>query len=908
MTQNLKIEVLTGDISIDGKVVTNLVTKEELSTAIVKKADLGTDGKIPTSQLPAEIVNTPGIVDEVKLQLETSIKDAVDESNAYAESYTDNALTSKADLTSGKVPLEQLPAIDQYPQFGTALSNLSTSILSATKQRTDQLEKTKADLGEDGKVLREQIPSYDKISGLPEQLELMSTQTAAVSGELDEHKLQTADQIVALKENIEANVQQLTDSQSHLMRNYATKELGVDANVGVKPGEYFHVRSTEEDTVLVEYRNVGGSAVATGKNYLSALGVQQQEKPASTIKDASGKDQQHLNNIFKLKQIVDARKYGLVVNTGADMTAAIHSAFAENPDCNNFYIPKGTIKANIVYDRNGLVLHGDSYETTFVEPFDLTKPAISYNKKLYSGLKNIRIQAPQEFTGGRIVDARDMRYAYQENVDIRMTTAEGQTHAYSAILFDQTCPTAGWTGYNKFKNVRFNFGSYGYVSSEDKLNSVLLMDGVVASFCGYFGIKVGRAENSSMINMDVATNGRLKPSGVYDETQYGGIYLHGNNVVCLAAWHEYNPSVADHYSPNNIYITPESTNITHNFARDSRASNGVRLISQSQASNVNINTADKVSDDGLGRSRPNNLAKNGRFRYFTATSKPASWSIYDFGTWSQETSDIPKGFNQALKCVSSTTGSAALYQFLYNPNDLANSYIKDLSKWIGREITCTFWLKNIGTSKTAIRAGFDTNIASAGIYFSVGSFVATTEIGSWFKYVVTYKITGNEGRIAYGARVAGVDEGFILSGFAVSDDIRITDAQAAQLTEDGGTVLGTLDTTVFKIQGKNIAFATTKPTTAGGKGDICYNINVTNGADIGWAYNGSVWVSIGKSIDNEFASNANFTSATSSLNTAQKWQGRTIMNNGNGKLYFAVGGNPTDAWRATDGTGDIVPT
>lgn len=46
MTQNLKIEVLTGDISIDGMVVTNLVTKEELSTAIVKKADLGTDGRV----------------------------------------------------------------------------------------------------------------------------------------------------------------------------------------------------------------------------------------------------------------------------------------------------------------------------------------------------------------------------------------------------------------------------------------------------------------------------------------------------------------------------------------------------------------------------------------------------------------------------------------------------------------------------------------------------------------------------------------------------------------------------------------------------------------------------------------------------------------------------------------------
>lgn len=287
MTQNLKIEVLTGDISIDGMVVTNLVTKEELSTAIVKKADLGTDGKIPTSQLPAEIVNTAGIVDEVKLQLETSIKDAVDESNAYAESYTDNALSSKADLTSGKVPLEQLPTIDQYPQFGTALSNLSTSILTSVKQRTDQLEKTKADLGEDGKVLREQIPSYDKISGLPEQLEVMSTQTAAVSGELGEHKLQTADRIDTLKENIEANVQQLTDRQSHLMRTYATKESGVDAKVGVKPGEYFYVRSANEEEMLIEYQNVGGVASATGKSFPSNI-------PLTHISD----------DLFNVKQIV----------------------------------------------------------------------------------------------------------------------------------------------------------------------------------------------------------------------------------------------------------------------------------------------------------------------------------------------------------------------------------------------------------------------------------------------------------------------------------------------------------------------------------------------------------------------------------------------------------------------------
>ena len=294
MTQNLKIEVLTGDISIDGMVVTNLVTKEELSTAIVKKADLGTDGKIPTTQLPENILNTSTIVGEVKLQLETSIKDAVDESNAYAESYTDNALSSKADLTSGKVPLEQLPTIDQYPQFGTALSSLSTSILTATKQRTDQLEKSKADLGEDGKVLREQIPSYEKISGLPEQLELMSTQTAAVSGELDEHKLQMFDQVDALKENINSNSEFLMESMTERLENYADKDAvkrGIanryDSSLTYNMGERVVLTNGDIVKSTIDGNTNDPNNVMTGWIKANA---------ASQIFDVNGLSQQKWNN------------------------------------------------------------------------------------------------------------------------------------------------------------------------------------------------------------------------------------------------------------------------------------------------------------------------------------------------------------------------------------------------------------------------------------------------------------------------------------------------------------------------------------------------------------------------------------------------------------------------------------
>lgn len=77
---------------------------------------------------------------------------------------------------------------------------------------------------------------------------------------------------------------------------FETPEAGVDPVTGVEEGEYFNVRSPSSDSYIDEYQNAGGSAVPTGKSYLSALGVQQQEKPANTIKDASGLSQQEVND------------------------------------------------------------------------------------------------------------------------------------------------------------------------------------------------------------------------------------------------------------------------------------------------------------------------------------------------------------------------------------------------------------------------------------------------------------------------------------------------------------------------------------------------------------------------------------------------------------------------------------
>lgn len=84
--------------------------------------------------------------------------------------------------------------------------------------------------------------------------------------------------------------------KSATLPTYLTVAAGVDPVTGVADGAYFNAHSSSDELYIDEYQNVGGVATPTGKSYLSALGVQQQEKSASTIKDASGKSQQEVND------------------------------------------------------------------------------------------------------------------------------------------------------------------------------------------------------------------------------------------------------------------------------------------------------------------------------------------------------------------------------------------------------------------------------------------------------------------------------------------------------------------------------------------------------------------------------------------------------------------------------------
>lgn len=147
-------------------------------------------------------------------------------------------------------------------------------------------------------IMRKELAYYIETqldSIIDAKLSDLSTQVANAIAENDAA-------LIRLNESI-LKIEAATTATAIGARLFDTPAAGVHPVTGVPVGSYFNVRSPNAESYVDEYQNVGGSAVATGKRYLSSLGAQLQEKAASTIKDASGKDQQEVNNSLKNREI-----------------------------------------------------------------------------------------------------------------------------------------------------------------------------------------------------------------------------------------------------------------------------------------------------------------------------------------------------------------------------------------------------------------------------------------------------------------------------------------------------------------------------------------------------------------------------------------------------------------------------
>lgn len=265
MTNNLKIEVLVSNIPEDGSIASQFPSQEYVNQQLAKKANLSPEGRLDPSHAP-DYTEIPGLyehIEDTKDEIGSSIADSLQDAKGYTNQQLSEGLRTKADLVNGKIPFDQIPfSADIEDQIQINVENITAVVDQKVAQVVGQVNEaaTAANVYTDTKVA--------------------------------ENKAYVDNTIGNVIEDVTTIVDTKTVSKEFTIPTYMTPEAGVAAGTGVAAGAYFNVHSTNEEELLVEYQNVGGSATPTGKSYPSGNA----KWSTTSIYDASGKNQQEINS------------------------------------------------------------------------------------------------------------------------------------------------------------------------------------------------------------------------------------------------------------------------------------------------------------------------------------------------------------------------------------------------------------------------------------------------------------------------------------------------------------------------------------------------------------------------------------------------------------------------------------
>lgn len=507
--------------------------------------------------------------------------------------------------------------------------------------------------------------------------------------------------------------------------------------------------------------------------------------------------------------------YGVIGDTEENQTEKIHQAFADNPAATTFIFPLGVIYCNIVLQSSYVELKGQGTSRTILKPFDLTIPVVDFNKKFYVTVKDLEVTAPYEFTGESIVKTRDSRYTKWFNSYIHQTPNESGEFSFSSVCVDIRNDVNTWSGYNSFTNTRFSGGLYGLMTGTG-LHSVLHLTDCGAYNCGKFGLYLDGVQIGKGENLEINRCGLLaEKENVYDESQYGGIYVKGSLFKLDGLWCEYNRPKKYGYMPNNVYIAPGSENIEIGVIRNER--NNRRTMVELTHDEKNSKKVLPVND-GLGKERVHNLIKNGDFTYWQNTI-PKKW-----GYTAADRTQQGSGYLHHAKSVllNGLTGSmTSVYQEIINPNDI--------TKYIGRTFTMTAFVKvTKDTANPTVRVGLD--VGTGNVTLTTGNgFITSDATGGFIQIVSDITITEEHSRLTFVAYISGTGATLELTGVSVAMSPRVNAHEPSPITEKGGDILGTL-----LLNGIPFGVTEGKPTTVGVKGEIRIDQNATINQPLFW--------------------------------------------------------------------------
>lgn len=302
MTNNLKIEVLVSNIPEDGSIASQFPSQEYVNQQLAKKANLSPEGRLDPAQAP-DYTEIPGLyehIEDTKDAIETSIADSLQDAKGYTNQQLSTGLQTKADLVNGKIPFDQIPfSADIEDQIQINVENITAVV--------DQ-----------------------KVAQVVEQVNGVATAANSYTDtKVAENKTYVDTTVGNVIEDVTTIIDTKTVSKNVTIPTYLTPEAGVAAGTGVAAGAYFNVRSTEDDTALVEYQNVGGAPTPSGKSYPSAAYVQNVAKHTA-LPFVAGKTYS-LNEHVQLESgdTVVSLVANNAANPNSDMTGWINTRSAE---------------------------------------------------------------------------------------------------------------------------------------------------------------------------------------------------------------------------------------------------------------------------------------------------------------------------------------------------------------------------------------------------------------------------------------------------------------------------------------------------------------------------------------------------------------------------------------------------
>lgn len=326
---------------------------------------------------------------------------------------------------------------------------------------------------------------------------------------------------------------------------YDTPEAGVHPVTGVGNGAYYNVRSTDDDSYLLEYQNIGGVPTPSGKSYPSSQAVERLEEGyaikkylidngvdeselavdyeflmqrlaqiasdkglgASFVVDASGKNQQQINDILLSATKIYTIKELLISN---ELSAIGNTSF-ENCilDFGNFDL---TLSNNLTLNLNNVLVKGLK-----LKPSTYTHLIFTGANYIFTGNDFSGVDAPSDYFNKSdvelnlfiAVELQGRNYHFYGNKISEYVSRQALLIKNSEGFYIYNNEVRNCWSYNRIHHPQGTFDNYG--------------DGIHVTFS-----KDGYVQNNIVVN---SLNNPIGRCGVVVEFECENVWVE-KNIVC----------------------------------------------------------------------------------------------------------------------------------------------------------------------------------------------------------------------------------------------------------------------------------------------------------------------------------------------------------------------------------------